>query len=702
MASGSRGKGNVISEEVEEQFFGDFEEQDEYEEQEPNVFPTQESMPNTEDSSVMGDARGGTSNIWEHFIKIARPDRGPNRYDVKCKHCEIQPYKWIGGQGYGTFSRHLQRKHADVLGNDLRQKKISGYGTNSPAFQFDKNSYREGFARLVSVEHLPFNFAESFATINFLQTEVNPQATSISRSTLTRDLKKIYYNDKKQLIEFFMNYNGSVHIGSDIWSDHWQTHSYMGVTCHWIDDEWNIQKRVLAFRVFDTKHAAINICSLLKQILEEYHLVNKIFSIGFDNASANTASIPELEKICKPSFGGQFFHQRCACHVLNLCVQDGLKTLHEYIDPIKNAVQFLWRNPRKMKEWHNFCKINQQRPKRFPKDIPTRWNSCYKLLVETYAHKDLLSSFIHQYLPELNLWSAKWDICAKILDILKYFNDATNTLSGVYFPTTHLFIIEALNIVGMFENIDPIPNVTLDSINVTLIEMRNKWINYYAEIPIIYLVASVLDPRCKLDGLGDYLHAYYKYLNLSTDIAFRQNEVKDVITELYKQFATKFRVGGDDTSHSQSSSSHMESRRGKGSQLLSIRTKKHKGGRDTISEIESYLGNSFHYSDENVEFNILEWWKNHENQYPILSIIAKQVLATPCSTVAVEQLFSSGGNILDVRRSRLTPQNLEKQVCVEDWTKARFRQQELDQTNDEFFDDGATTTTNNTEMDSDD
>ena len=45
-----------------------------------------------------------------------------------------------------------------------------------------------------------------------------------------------------------------------------------------------------------------------------------ILAIGFDNASVNIASIPELEKVCKPAFGGKFFHQRCACHVLNLCV----------------------------------------------------------------------------------------------------------------------------------------------------------------------------------------------------------------------------------------------------------------------------------------------------------------------------------------------------------------------------------------------
>ena len=54
-------------------------------------------------------------------------------------------------------------------------------------------------------------------------------------------------------------------------------------------------------------------------------------------------------------------------------------------------------------------------------------------------------------------------------------------------------------------------------------------------------------------------------------------------------------------------------------------------------------------------FDILHWWKEHEKYFPILAIIAKQILITPVSTVVMEQEFSSGGNILDERRLLLSP-----------------------------------------------
>ncbi|KAK0577180.1 hypothetical protein LWI29_029121 [Acer saccharum] len=65
--------------------------------------------------------------------------------------------------------------------------------------------------------------------------------------------------------------------------------------------------------------------------------------------------------------------------------------------------------------------------------------------------------------------------------------------------------------------------------------------------------------------------------------------------------------------------------------------------------------------------------------YPILAMIDKNIFSTPVSTVAVEQEFSAGGNILDEKRLCLTPKALQIQVCVDDWTKAEYRQQELQQ-----------------------
>ena len=56
----------------------------------------------------------------------------------------------------------------------------------------------------------------------------------------------------------------------------------------------------------------------------------------------------------------------------------------------------------------------------------------------------------------------------------------------------------------------------------------------------------------------------------------------------------------------------------------------------------------------------LLWWKEHELNYKFLSILAKQFLCITSTSVPSERLFSSAGNLLSERRSRLSPENVEK------------------------------------------
>ena len=70
-----------------------------------------------------------------------------------------------------------------------------------------------------------------------------------------------------------------------------------------------------------------------------------------------------------------------------------------------------------------------------------------------------------------------------------------------------------------------------------------------------------------------------------------------------------------------------------------------------------------------IEFDILEWWKINSTRYPVLSKVAKDVLAIPSSTVASESAFSTGGRTLDRFRSSLTPTTVEVLICCQDWLR---------------------------------
>jgi hypothetical protein len=72
------------------------------------------------------------------------------------------------------------------------------------------------------------------------------------------------------------------------------------------------------------------------------------------------------------------------------------------------------------------------------------------------------------------------------------------------------------------------------------------------------------------------------------------------------------------------------------------------------NELENYLDEERDDVDD-VNFDILVWWKHNSCRYHVLSTMVRDVLASPVSTVASESAFSTGGRVLDTYRSSLNP-----------------------------------------------
>ena len=92
-----------------------------------------------------------------------------------------------------------------------------------------------------------------------------------------------------------------------------------------------------------------------------------------------------------------------------------------------------------------------------------------------------------------------------------------------------------------------------------------------------------------------------------------------------------------------------------------------KASLETKSEIGKYLLDNL---EKLGSYDILDWWKLNASKYPILSKMARDVLAIHISTVAFESAFSTSGRILlDAFRSSLSPKKVEALVCSQNWLK---------------------------------
>ena len=84
--------------------------------------------------------------------------------------------------------------------------------------------------------------------------------------------------------------------------------------------------------------------------------------------------------------------------------------------------------------------------------------------------------------------------------------------------------------------------------------------------------------------------------------------------------------------------------------------------------------------EDSPTFDILAWWKTNSDPllYPVLGMLARDVLAVPISTVASESAFSTGGRVIDSFRSNLKERTVQALVCIQDWVRAHGRTVAID------------------------
>jgi hypothetical protein len=108
------------------------------------------------------------------------------------------------------------------------------------------------------------------------------------------------------------------------------------------------------------------------------------------------------------------------------------------------------------------------------------------------------------------------------------------------------------------------------------------------------------------------------------------------------------------------------------------------------SELSAYL-DSDTVNQFDDDFSIINWWHEHKRTYPVISILAKDVLFVPVSTISSGSAFSLTGRIIEERCQRLSPETVEMLSCIKDWEAGDARAQqamedkELEETYEEQY-----------------
>jgi hypothetical protein len=138
---------------------------------------------------------------------------------------------------------------------------------------------------------------------------------------------------------------------------------------------------------------------------------------------------------------GDLLHHRCARHVINLIVKDGLKFVEPVVNNIRESIKYLRSSTSRKQMFKEIVAREGITFKKKPSlDVITRWNSTFLMLQTALNFRkafEVLKSEDQKYtyLPFLEEWKNVGVLC----NLLKVFRDATEVISGTKYPTSNLY-----------------------------------------------------------------------------------------------------------------------------------------------------------------------------------------------------------------------------------------------------------------------
>ncbi|KAG8491087.1 hypothetical protein CXB51_014265 [Gossypium anomalum] len=159
----------------------------------------------------------------------------------------------------------------------------------------------------------------------------DPHYVKTSRATAKADCWTSYEVEKKRL-NGLLKIVDMISITTNIWKSG-QKIQYMVLTTHFVDSDWNLQKRLLNFVDVPPPHSGVFVYDTLYKCLQDWGIEGKVYSIFVDNASYNYAVVRMLP------LNEKLFHVRCCAHILNLLVHDGLSEIEDVIGNVRESVK---------------------------------------------------------------------------------------------------------------------------------------------------------------------------------------------------------------------------------------------------------------------------------------------------------------------------------------------------------------------------
>ncbi|KAJ3684586.1 hypothetical protein LUZ61_013750 [Rhynchospora tenuis] len=591
------------------------------------------------------------SKVWHEFDETEQPDGSKK---AKCSHCG----KKLGchsKNGTSHLRRHLdtycQRKRAKNAVSDCPEhennelfffeenenNELNEYLENHLGYDlhndqelsryrdlaYDQQKNRELFVKMVidnktMLKHVENPFLKEFAL------SLQPLYSPVDWRTVGKDCLTFYENEKAELKDKLSKLTSRVSFSLMGNKPYWWSFSYC-VSVHFINNNFKLEKIVVGF--IEDKLGSID-----KNFLNEWTFGKGFLAFTCDEYESYDFSTGKfaIEKFRlywdETLYGNKLIFVRCILHCLKMIAAIFSTDIFTITFCVEKTLKELMKNHEQMSFFNQIALEHNLTPKTEFNIFDDRGlGPNFNMFHDAYTYKKVLLA--------LGNTSIQWDVVDEVVGLLNPINDIVVMLSSSECPTINLLVKLVLRVKDVMSKASPVLSSTKAAINKSVAKLEK----YLASCNELIYFASLLDPQLKSrflehwngKGMPDknkilqrFQKLYVIYQNESTEVS-NNPKFSEQRLELKKYLVSKL---ADET-------------------------------------------------DEN--FDVLGWWKNNELEYPILSRMARDILAIPiiCSltsgTEPLEEILN------EFSKSRISSEMSKVLVCCNNWLRSQ-REKEND------------------------
>ncbi|XP_013592467.1 PREDICTED: zinc finger BED domain-containing protein DAYSLEEPER-like [Brassica oleracea var. oleracea] len=615
------------------------------------------------------------SKVWEHFtIQFTQP--GCRR--AFCIGCN-QSFAYSNGSkvaGTSHLKRHIDKGTCPALvhhhntqdNNEMmtphtaksetpytdksetpRRRRYRTHDT-SACVVFDQDKCRHEIAKMITMHDYPLHMVEHPGFVSFVHTLQPNFFDALSFNNVQGDCVATYLAEKQNVIRSLEGIPGRFCLTLDFWTSK-LTLGYVFITCHFIDNDWKIQKKLLNVLMEPCPESEQALSLAVANCVSEWGLEGKLFSVTFNHPASKPAAenIRPLLCIKNPRIlNGQMVIGNCVARTFSGLAKDVLDKGKDVIKKVRDCVKHV-----KTSESHEerFVALMEQLQlpgeKVLSLDDQTQWDTTYKMLVAASELKEVFSCLdtadpdFKQPPPSTEDWSHVETLCT----LLKPLLEAASTLQTTGSPSAVTFFHEVWK-----THSDLSRSIAGDDPYVAGIvkTMKEKADKYWRECSLVLAMAVVMDPRFKMKLVEFSFSKIF-----GEDAGKNINTVDDGIHELFSEYVA---LSAPVKAASEDELSEFDK------YII-----KERAGKNLKSEMDQYLEETL--LPRVQEFDVLEWWKQNKLKFPTLSKMARDILAIPVSAAAFDYVFDVEPREMDEYKTSLRPETVEALICAREWLR---------------------------------